>query len=402
MSARYLRWCAAAYFATLGLAGMLSVVVDPYGVFALVNRDGFNARKVRIAHSQFEIRSRNAERLHADAWILGNSRAEMGLDPQHPSFARAGVTAYNLAVPGETGAMSLKFAQALAQKQTPKHIILGVDFFDFLVDPNGVQAPIKPYQADKLQDYLWTLRTVFSARSTLDALRTIALQNDHFAGYLTGQGFNTMRDYVKEVQVSGAHAMFMQRAQESSKVYAQKPKSLELALGKSSKSWEALQATLAIAKPGITQVDVIIYPYHAQMRWLMAEHRLDSVFDTWRERVVRTVEAEQKSSGLAVQVWDFSGFTPVHCEPIPPAGDRKTELNWYWEAGHFKKELGDRILNIISQNGDSDPPLGLPVTSTSLPGKVALDLQNEARCRAELADTAKAVHEMVARQRAQH
>lgn len=383
------------------LAGLLSVVVDPYGVFGLVNREGFNARKVRLSHSQFEIRSRNAARLHADAWILGNSRAEMGFDPQHPSFARAGVTAYNLAVPGEGGTTSLKFAQALAQEQTPKHIILGVDFFDFLVDPNRVQTPIKPYEADALQDYLWTLRTVFSARSSMDALRTLALQNDPFAGYLTGQGFNTMRDYAKEVRVSGAHAMFMQRAQESSKVYARKPKSLELALGKSSESWEALQATLAIAQPGITKVDVIIYPYHAQIRWLMAEHGLDVVFDAWRERLVRTVEAEGNKSGVAMQVWDFSGFTPVHCEPIPPAKDRKTELNWYWEAGHFKKELGDRILNIITKNSDNDPLLGVLVTSTSLPNKMALDLQNDARCRIELADTAKAVREMVARQRAQ-
>ncbi|KAF0102839.1 MAG: hypothetical protein FD187_798 [bacterium] len=34
-------------------------------------------------------------------------------------------------------------------------------------------------------------------------------------------------------------------------------------------------------------------------------------------------------------------------EPVPLRGDRATEMRWYWEAGHFKRELGDRILEEV-------------------------------------------------------
>jgi len=29
---------------------------------------------------------------------------------------------------------------------------------------------------------------------------------------------------------------------------------------------------------------------------------------------------------------------------VPPPGDTRTEMRWYWEAGHFKKSLGEIML----------------------------------------------------------
>jgi hypothetical protein len=46
-----------------------------------------------------------------------------------------------------------------------------------------------------------------------------------------------------------------------------------------------------------------------------------------------------------VQVWDFSGISPETLEGIPEKGDRTIHLAHYWEAGHFKKELGDLIID---------------------------------------------------------
>ena len=91
MLRRYLIVCALSFSAVLMVTAVTVVVVDPYGVFGLVNQEGFNSRKVRLTHSQFEVRSRVAARLKADAWILGNSRAEMGFDPMHPAFSQNGL-----------------------------------------------------------------------------------------------------------------------------------------------------------------------------------------------------------------------------------------------------------------------------------------------------------------------
>jgi hypothetical protein len=47
---------------------------------------------------------------------------------------------------------------------------------------------------------------------------------------------------------------------------------------------------------------------------------------------------------MDVELWDFTGFSPYTGESVPPRGDTGTELRWYWEAGHFKKSLGDLLL----------------------------------------------------------
>lgn len=400
MLRRYLLICAASFVVTVSAAGLLAVTVDPYGVFRWISREGFNERKVRVSHSQFEVRSRNALRLRADAWILGNSRAEMGFDPQHPGFTHARLTAYNLAVPGFGGTMSLKFAQALAHHEAPRRMIVGVDFLDFPVFPEARQPPLADYQPSPLADTLWLLRTVFSARATLDSMATLAIQNDPYAGYMTTQGFNPMRDYVQEVRRSGAYAMFTQRAQESAKAYAAKPLALEVTRTGTSSDWEALKKLLAVARPGLTEVDIVIYPYHAQLRWLFAEYGLEDLFQQWRERLLHTVETENATRGLTARVWDFSGFTAIHCEPIPPPDDRRTELNWYWEGGHFKKELGDRMLNqLLLDVADEQKPFGVLLDSQTLAAKVLRDRDDELRCRNEIPTVLESARSIAAAQR---
>ena len=388
MLRRYLILCALSFAAVLIAAAATVAVVDPYGVFGWINEEGFNSRKVRLTHSQFEVRSRVATRLKADAWIMGNSRAEMGFDPMHPAFEQNGLVAYNLAVPGGGGLLSLKLARAVSASNTPKRIILGVDFVDFPIRPEALEPPLPDYQTKDFDDPLWTLRTVFSARAATDALKTLTLQKDPYAGYLTQRGFNPIRDYVKETQLTGAYAMFAQRAHESAKVYGNKPHSLATKASGTSLDWLALQATLELAKPGVTRVDVIIYPYHAQIRWLFTQYGLDSLFNDWRERLVTSVHAQAAKSGADIRVWDFSGFTPFQCEPVPPPADRKTQLRWYWEGGHFKKELGDQILNqLFAANASTQaalPDIGRVITPGNLAAKVQKDQTDEARCRQEL------------------
>lgn len=401
MLRRYLIVCGLSFAAVLAAAAAAVVVIDPYGVFAWVNREGFNSRKVRLTHSQFEVRSRVATRLKADAWIMGNSRAEMGFDPLHPAFAQNGLVAYNLAVPGGGGLMSLKLAEALALSQTPKRIILGVDFVDFPIRQDALEPPLVHYKPDRFEDALWTLRTVFSARAAVDAAKTLTLQRDPYAAYLTERGFNPIRDYVKETQLTGAYAMFAQRANESAKVYANKPHSLVATSSGTSLDWQALQATLELAKPGATRVDVIIYPYHAQIRWLFAQYGLRSLFNDWRERLVRSVHAQAAKSGTDIRVWDFSGFTPFHCEAVPLPSDRKTQLKWYWEGGHFKKELGDIVLNQLFAPNATQlaalPQVGHIITPDNLAVKVQHDDVDEARCRQELAGLLAEVEEVAAK-----
>jgi len=52
-----------------------------------------------------------------------------------------------------------------------------------------------------------------------------------------------------------------------------------------------------------------------------------------------------------VRIWNFGSVTPETLEAIPADGDRKTQLQRYWEAGHFKPVLGDVVLEQVLNEG---------------------------------------------------
>jgi hypothetical protein len=93
---------------------------------------------------------------------------------------------------------------------------------------------------------------------------------------------------------------------------------------------------------------LIIYPYHAQILALFEETGLANAFEEWKAAVTREVSAaRQRHPGAQITLFDFSGYGSYNCERIPDKGDRATSTRWYWEAGHFKKQLGDILLESI-------------------------------------------------------
>jgi hypothetical protein len=76
------------------------------------------------------------------------------------------------------------------------------------------------------------------------------------------------------------------------------------------------------------------------------------LFAEWKRQIYRLAE-RHAAQGTNIEVWDFSGISSETLETIPAPGDRTTHLDYYWEAGHFKKELGERIIARLmgSENG---------------------------------------------------
>jgi hypothetical protein len=55
-----------------------------------------------------------------------------------------------------------------------------------------------------------------------------------------------------------------------------------------------------------------------------------------------------------ITIWDFNSITPYTTEPIPPLSDTTTRLKWFWDPGHFRKELGDVMLNRAFEHDNPD------------------------------------------------
>ncbi|WNB77500.1 hypothetical protein [Methylomonas koyamae] len=342
---RFLKWLACSLGFGILAVLVFVVFVDPYDLYRIYNTKGVNAVKPVLARYVDEIKLARAVKLQPDTLILGNSRAEIGLDPESPALKKKGYSAYNLAIRGSAIVTAQRQLDYLFSKDIkPKRILIGVDFVDF-VNPDGALklgvdsiAPETDHFA--IDNYFWRFDSLFSMSSLKDSISTLFIQNDGEAATMTERGFNPLNEYIPLARNEGYFVLFRQRAEENAKTYLRKQRG-----GLDESGFANLRAILRRAAQTEGDVVLIIYPYHAQILALFEETGLMPIFVQWKKILVEEAEKFRQSSQLGrIRVLDFSGYAEWQCEKIPAKGDLKSTTHWYWEAGHFKKALGERIL----------------------------------------------------------
>src|SRR5262245_60106946 len=93
--------CFAVIPVTIVTAGLIfNVLVDPLRRFDVVTVEGFNAQKTQFANATRLGKAGAVCRIQPGSIVMGTSRVELGVDPQHPAWDRALGPVYNLAMPG--------------------------------------------------------------------------------------------------------------------------------------------------------------------------------------------------------------------------------------------------------------------------------------------------------------
>ena len=362
------------------------IVIDPYHLYALVDKKGFNHVKPALERYQEEIKLKAATRLGPDTIIAGNSRTEIGFNPESKIFSENARSSYNLAIAGSGISSSLRQLNYLqAQNKIPQTLILGLDFLDFLVNPKLTEkAKIASQKMTDVDGYKWQFDAVFSLHSISDSLKTLQIQHKPEVETITMRGFNPLLEYYKYAREQGYYALFQQRTEENLKTYLRKrdyviePASDHLA------NWGELRSIIQMASGNDIQLNLVIYPYHAQIL-LMFEHLgLMPAFEQWKQQVAQELErgrADQPKSKL--KLWDFSGYGSFQCETIPAKSDKKSATKWYWEAGHFKPALGEFMLSRMLQTPDqlSADTFGFLLNTANVPANRLRLAEEKAACR---------------------
>jgi hypothetical protein len=363
--------------ATLFVAGLINLVVDPYGTFQLVKISGLNRIKPNPDHDIETIKTHALHHISPDALILGNSRAEVGFDPSNYSWQEAGYNlVYNAAIRGSSLSTAWRLLENVADRHPPKLVLLGIDFFDFPIAPNKPIAPAKEITHSWLDDAHWLLRAVLTMQSLLDSATTVRRQFQNNPDQLTDFGQTPLRNYLDMAKAEGYWALFNQRAVENAKNHSRKPNNLLLEGTRSSPDFDEVRKIVRWAVQNNAEVRLVIYPYHAQLLIMIDELGLWPLFEEWKRQILRILdeEAPQFDSRERIILIDFSGFSSYAQEPIPVKGDKKSITNWYWEAGHFKSELGDIILRqILSKSqSHSSNPFGVNLNSLNIDQHIGL------------------------------
>ncbi len=374
---RYLIWTAWVFLAGVAAVLALVIVVDPYRLYRVLERPGFNAVKPGLTRHQESIKLAHALALRPQVVILGNSRAEIGFNPAALPPPLSGQPAYNLAIPGTGLSSSSRELQHLfAAGVKPDTIVAGLEFMDFLARANTAASAgaVPPPAVPGGGAPAWRFDTLFSLASVKDAVSTLRIQHDPEALTMTAAGFNPLLEYRGHVRKEGYHALFAQAAGAAQKRLRDKaPIVLD------SSDFSHLRSMLAPALAGGSDVYLLIYPYHAQMMTMFEREGLWPLFEQWKAQTVAQVAALRAQYPQArIRLVDFSGYGAYQCEPVPDRSERPGVTRWYWEAGHFKEALGERVLaRLLAPPGVQDG-FGMDLNETTLAA-------NQQRIRSERA-----------------
>lgn len=350
---RYVRGFFAAALVILALFVGFDVLVDPYRIWDLAVVPGVNAIKP-AAFKQEEMAKPYAElRVRPLTLLLGNSRPSVAFDPDQLETLGGPSRIYNFGIPGFGIYNVRRLLQHALAGRGVRTVVLTLDFTDFLepdvfrpptvprfdrllVDPDG--APNRLRWVQEATDFA----TGFASVDALtDSIHTIVSQ-DLMAGTVTARGY-LHKDFERVIAADGQYLLFLQKNQSSAGNIAHAPRRLAAATDREG-SYAELRRIIDLCRANGAPLILVVPPYHADYLEIFREYGRWGQFEDWK-RLLATTAAQAGAADPAappVTVWDFADYDRWTTEPVPRQGERRV-MQWYWESGHYRPELGNLI-----------------------------------------------------------
>lgn len=353
---RFVRIHLLTLFGILGVIGVLNVLGDPFDYFRPQLDGTIDPYKKRSATRY--ARANVVANGEWDVIFCGASRTEIGFDPEHPAFD--GQKVYNFGLAGAKFT-EIWFASKYAIECNPSLRTLFVEmhpsYFNyqplsgrFLTSRFGPHPQPVNYGIGQLLGSLATERSV-SALSKWS-------QGKHSEVYTSlGLRVRAIRppdaipwDWFEAEMSTGRRQRAAQRM--AHQAYLDDPNAPWLDLS----TLDVFPQLLDLAQNQGTQIKVVISPSHETwLAQLIDEGHYSQVNDLKRRFAKFVGEARPLADGRAsLVVYDFLVDDEFNAEPIPRVEGQDTR--WHWEGGHFRVELGNRMLELIAS--DSEPATG--------------------------------------------
>jgi len=311
--------------------GTFNVLVDPIGIFNSPKIASFNELKPEIYSNVRLFKALGVSRKQPKNIILGSSRSDIGLDPDHPSLASD--SAYNLALVGPNMyEVRRYFEHALANQPELKTVVLGIDFFMF--NENWHNSP--DFDESRLGRKSPKIQDLINASLSIDALE---LSKETVGASLESDAYYLYKS-------NGLRYVYGNKPDEPLKVKFEKMLTEFLRGERSYPSYRLSQSFLddfrqlvETCREKNIELKVLISPIHVTQLEAINTAGVWSEFEDWKREVVKITP-----------VWDFSGYNSITTEPI------SNQMENYWDSSHYRKEVGDLILNRLFEVNEEVVP----------------------------------------------
>ena len=339
------------------LVGAFNMAVDPYLVIGAPRIAGFNAVKPETeTHTQLA-KDYLLPRVRPVGLMLGDSKVDIGLDPDSAAWPEDVRPVFNYGIPGIGLAGSLAGLSRAAALGNLRRALVLVELSEFMM-PAAQSSAIPVTAATSLfnlgvpsfgfggirqhaTDLLLSTVSLDALRSSLVTLMEQARPNVFdlsFHGGTSEGGFRAL--VVRE----SYDALFVQKDVGNRAAQMHLMAALQEQPHADFNGFSELKALMELCQQRHIALDLVIAPFHADYlesldqiglwpRYLQAKLALTRLMTTKNDKAVR--------------LWDFLGYDTYSTEPIPSVSDHQHIPAWFWEPNHFKQALGEKILATV-------------------------------------------------------
>lgn len=372
MSPRSFLWHWISSLAALAaLVVLVNIVVDPYDVFGTPRIARFNAIKPNARDHSMLTKTYQLDRVHPATVVIGSSVVYLGIDAFSPAWPATMRPIYNYGIPGGNSAWtSLRMLQEAVNAGGVRDAIVFLDFQNFFVDlrpttevteeerrfrftADGRSNPYRPLQEAK--DMVLAAATM---PALIDSITTVLEQRRGSVLNMAPDGSSTEADFVNAARADGMHDLF---AQKDSVEAERVDRIADSVLG-----WQGPLPNL----DSVSQMIRFAQARGVKLTLVLAPRHADALEIYWHAGLWPKVEQlKAQLAGLVanqggVTLWDFLDYSSFTTEAVPPSGDRRTPTRWFWEPTHFKKQLGEVMIQRMF--GHDRPAFGIVLTPENL------------------------------------
>lgn len=314
----------------IGCYAALNYTIDPFGFYHPAT-PGYFIRKPAMPKHQRMAKAHIIRKTKPETVILGSSRIDYALNPDHPFFE--GQKAYNAGLKGvridEVAAMMIHACHSGARQ-----FVWGLDFFSF-----NAAIPRRPdFSTDRLYNQTGAntpdtdKRMLVSLSALKPMLQTVLYQNRTTVPTIRTNGMHTPEELDHDTQSKGTNAMMAHiRDTFLNELYFPAP-SRDFVMDDAA-MWNGLESALVFAHDNDVPIRAFIAPQHASHYSLIQQAGLWPVFTTWRTRVIALFDR------YGFSATDFTDITDINSTTLAP---------YYWESSHYTPALGNMILDHLS------------------------------------------------------
>ncbi|QEZ88619.1 hypothetical protein ACIB15232_0448 [Aliarcobacter cibarius] len=335
------------FFTVIISVCIINYIVDPYGIYNtnFFKNKPFSDLQMRI------VKAVNTEEIKPASIILGTSRAEIAINPNHKYFLQP---AYNLAVSGSTLYESKLFLKNAIKSGKLEQVLLVADWRMF-----NEEKMRKVPDIDNYFDPFFKYAYLLNFKTLKNSYATIKNKDGREQHYYNGQMDNFF--LTEYINISGGHLKVMNNDE---KTYYEKFTKNNTYKDTKKSSLDDFRDILEMCYENNIKLDVVFGPSHIR-QWESFDYHLgiDSFYD-WKKSVVNIVDdISKKYSRPPFKIVDFSIYHPLTAEEVPT--DPSVKMEYHFEGSHYKEKLANIMLDRLSGSSNYND-FGVELTSKNI------------------------------------